>query len=252
MREHHYFEPTKCGRQNAVAVGRTTELTTYLATIKNFKPLTIDEEVELANRIQENGDKEAKDKLVNANLGFVVSVAKQYDYCKGTLTLLDLINEGNIGLIEAAETFDPTYGFKFISYAVSYIKAHITYALTHNSRLVTNRHKDSPNGHTSLDAPLTDDTDTSLGDVLCTSTDAESFVAESLTTDLLRVLNSVLKSREVTIICVMYGIGRPALAKWEIAEKLGVSDERVRQMVQMAIGKLRSNEQAMALLAKYL
>ena len=247
----HQLEATKCGRQNAVAVERTTELARYLAMVSNFKPLSVDEEVELAGLIQK-GDKEAKDKLVNANLGFVVSVAKQYDYCKGTLSLLDLINEGNIGLIEAAETFDASYGFKFISYAVNYIKAHIIDALTHDSRIVTNRHKGAPNSHTSLDAPMADDNDTTLGDIICTSVDKESFAGESLATDLIRVLNNVLKSREVTIICTMYGIGRPALAKWEIAEKLGVSDERVRQMAQLAIVKLRNNEQAMILLSKYL
>jgi RNA polymerase primary sigma factor len=247
----HQLESTKCGRQNIVAVERTTELARYLAVVNNFKPLSIDEEVELASLIKK-GDKAAKDKLVNANLGFVVSVAKQYDYCKGTLTLLDLINEGNIGLIEAAETFDATYGFKFISYAVNYIKAHILDALTHNSRLVADYHKGAPNSHSSLDAPMADDNDTTLGDIICTSTDAESFVGESLTTDILRALNSVLKAKEVTIICVMYGIGTPSLSKWQIAEKLGVTDERVRQMAQMAIGKLRNNEQAMTLLSKYL
>jgi RNA polymerase sigma factor (sigma-70 family) len=157
-----------------------------------------------------------------------------------------------MGLIEAAETFDATYGFKFISYAVNYVKAHILDALTRDSRIVTNRHKGAPNSHASLDAPTADDNDTTLGDILCTSTDAESFASESLTTDILRVLNSVLKAKEVTIICVMYGIGTPALSKWEIGEKLGVSDERVRQLAQMAIGKLRSNEQAMTLLSKYL
>lgn len=247
----HQLQATRCGRNNAVAVERTTELARHLAMVKNFKPLSIDEEVELASLIKK-GDKAAKDKLINANLGFVVSVAKQYDYCKGTLTLLDLISEGNIGLIEAAETYDATYGFKFISYAVNYIKARITDALSHDSRLVSDYHKGAPNSHSSLDAPITDDSDTTLGDIICTSTDAESFVSESLTTDLLRALNSVLKSREVTIICVMYGIDRPALPKWEIADKLGMSDERVRQIAQMAIGKLRNNKQAMTLLSKYL
>jgi len=247
----HQLQATKCGRQNVVAVERTTELARYLAVVNNFKPLSAEEEVELASLIKK-GDKAAKDKLVNANLGFVVSVAKQYDYCKGTLSLLDLINEGNMGLIEAADTFDATYGFKFISYAVNYVKAHILDALTRNSRLVANYHKGAPNNHASLDAPMADDNDTTLGDILCTSTDAESFASESLTTDILRVLNSVLKAKEVTIICVIYGIGTPALSKWEIAEKLGVSDERVRQMAQMAIGKLRANEQAMTLLSKYL
>lgn len=247
----HQLESTRCGKNNAIVVERTTELARYLAMVSNFKPLSAEEEVELASLIKK-GDKAAKDKLVNANLGFVVSVAKQYDYCKGTLTLLDLINEGNMGLIEAAETFDATYGFKFISYAVNYVKAHILDALTRDSRIVTNRHKGAPNSHASLDAPTADDNDTTLGDILCTSTDAESFASESLTTDILRVLNSVLKAKEVTIICVMYGIGTPALSKWEIGEKLGVSDERVRQLAQMAIWKLRSNEQAMTLLSKYL
>ena len=247
----HQLESTRCGKNNAVVVERTTELARYLAMVSNFKPLSADEEVELASLIKK-GDKAAKDKLVNANLGFVVSVAKQYDYCKGTLSLLDLINEGNMGLIEAAETFDATYGFKFISYAVNYIKAYILDALTRDSRIVTNRHKGAPNSHASLDAPTADDNDTTLGDIICTSTDAESFASESLTTDILRVLNSVLKAKEVTIICVMYGIGTPALSKWEIGEKLGVSDERVRQLAQTAIGKLRSNEQAMTLLSKYL
>ena len=247
----HQLESTRCGKNNAVVVERTTELARYLAMVSNFKPLSAEEEVEVAALIKK-GDKAAKDKLVNANLGFVVSVAKQYDYCKGTLSLLDLINEGNMGLIEAAETFDATYGFKFISYAVNYVKAHILDALTRDSRIVTNRHKGAPNSHSSLDAPMTDDNDTTLGDILCTSTDAESFASESLTTDILRVLNSVLKAKEVTIICVMYGIGTPALSKWEIAEKLGVSDERVRQMAQLAICKLRHNERVMTLLSKYL
>ena len=247
----HYLESTRCDKNNAVVVERTTELARYLAMVSNFKPLSAEEEVEVASLIKK-GDNAAKDKLVNANLGFVVSVAKQYDYCKGTLSLLDLINEGNMGLIEAAETFDATYGFKFISYAVNYIKAHILDALTQSSRIVTNRHKGAPNSHASLDAPTADDNDTTLGDILCTSTDAESFASESLTTDILCVLNSVLKAKEVTIICVMYGIGTPALSKWEIGEKLGVSDERVRQLAQMAIVKLRSNEQAMTLLSKYL
>ena len=247
----HQLEETKCGRQSSVVVERTTELSRYFAMVSNFKPLTADEEVELAGLIKK-GDKAAKDKLVNANLGFVVSVAKQYDYCKGSLSLLDLINEGNMGLIEAAETFDATYGFKFISYAVNYVKAHILDALTRDSRIVTNRHKGAPNRHASLDAPMTDDSDTTLGDILCTSTDAESFANESLTTDLLRILNSLLKDREVTIICAMYGIGTPALPKWEIAEKLGMGNEGVRLIVQRAFFKIRNNEQAMTLLSKYL
>ena len=245
----HQFESINVGKGNIVAVERTSEFAAYLAMINNFQPLTEEEEVELAEKIQQ-GDKAAKDKLVNANLRFVVSVAKQYAYCGGCLTLMDIINEGNIGLIKAAETFDPTLGFKFTSYAVGIIRGCITNALTNNSRMVHDYHRTTANSHTSLDAPMSDDNDTPLLDTLCQSTDKES--TESLETDILRVLNSLLKEREITIVCRFYGIGTRAMAEWEIGENFGLTRERVRQMRQIALSKLRESENAIRLLSKYL
>ena len=255
----HILDGIKVGKQNPVSVERTSEFAKYLATIKNFKPLTMDEEVMLGEKIQNsprdfNGkptDRESVDTLVNANLSFVVSVAKQYEYCGGCLTILDLISEGNMGLVEAAETFDPTRGFKFISYAVNYIRMRILDALTNKSRIVADYHKGISNRHSSLDAPTNDDNDTTLGDILCTSTDAESFRNESLATDLMRVLNNVLNPQEVTIICIVFGINTPAKKRWEIAEIMDCSQERVRQIEQKALYKLRNDAQALSLLEKY-
>ena len=255
----HILDGIKVGKKNPVSVERTSEFAKYLATIKNFKPLTTDEEAMLGEKIQ-NSPKDSSDKptdresvnaLVNANLSFVVSVAKQYEYCGGCLTILDLISEGNMGLVEAAETFDPTRGFKFISYAVNYIRMRILDALTNKSRIVADYHKGISNRHSSLDAPTTDDNDTTLGDMLCTSTDADTFHNDSLATDLMRVLNNVLKPQEVTIICIVFGINTPAKKRWEIAEIMNCSQERVRQIEQKALYKLRNNQQALSLLEKY-
>ncbi len=255
----HILESIKVGKQNPVSVERTSEFAKYLATIKNFKPLTAEEEVALGEKIQSSPkdyndkptDRESVNALVNANLAFVVSVAKQYEYCGGCLTILDLISEGNMGLVEAAETFDPTYGFKFISYAVNYIRMHILDALTNKSRIVADYHKGVTNRHTSLDAPTSEDNDTTYGDVLCTSTDADTFHNDSLANDIMRVLNSILKPQEVTIICIVFGINTPAKKRWEIAEQIGCSQERVRQIEQKALYKLRNNQQALTLLGKY-
>ena len=255
----HILDGIKVGKKNPVSVERTSEFAKYLATIKNFKPLTTDEEVMLGEKIQ-NSPKDSSDKptdresvnaLVNANLSFVVSVAKQYEYCGGCLTILDLISEGNMGLVEAAETFDPTRGFKFISYAVNYIRMRILDALTNKSRIVADYHKGISNRHSSLDAPTSDDNDATLGDMLCTSTDADTFHNDSLATDLMRVLNNVLKPQEVTIICIVFGINTPAKKRWEIAEIMNCSQERVRQIEQKALYKLRNNQQALSLLEKY-
>jgi RNA polymerase primary sigma factor len=255
----HILDGIKVGKKNPVSVERTSEFAKYLATIKNFKPLTTDEEVMLGEKIQ-NSPKDSSDKptdresinaLVNANLSFVVSVAKQYEYCGGCLTILDLISEGNMGLVEAAETFDPTRGFKFISYAVNYIRMRILDALTNKSRIVADYHKGISNRHSSLDAPTSDDNDATLGDMLCTSTDADTFHNDSLATDLMRVLNNVLKPQEVTIICIVFGINTPAKKRWEIAEIMNCSQERVRQIEQKALYKLRNNQQALTLLEKY-
>ena len=254
----HQLKAMQVGANSAV-VKRSDELNAYLAMIKNFKPLTSDEEVMYGERIQRspkdsNGkptDRRSIDALVNANLGFVVSVAKKYEYCGGCLSLMDLINEGNIGLIDAAETFDPTMGFKFISYAVNYIRMRILDALTKKSRLVANYNTGAPNSHTSLDAPVADDNDTILADVLCTSTDAESFASESLVSDIMRILNNLLNPTEVTIICILYGINTRKQEKWELADALGKTRERIRQVEQNALDKLRNSQQALTLLSKY-
>jgi len=253
------FKSINVGKKNPTTTIRTNELDKYLTSISSYESLTIEREVELGEKIQNspkdcNGrptDRESVDALVNGNLRFVVSVAKQYEYCAGCLSILDLINEGNMGLLQAAETFDPTRGFKFISYAIGYIRMFILDALTNKSRIVTDYHKGVSNRHTSLDAPTSEDNDTTYGDVLCTSTDAESFRNESLTTDLMRVLNNVLKPQEVTIICIVFGINTPAKKRWEIAEQIGCSQERVRQIEQKALYKLRNDAQALSLLEKY-
>ena len=246
----HQLDSMIFGKNNIVSVERTSDLAAYYAMIANFQPLTIEEEVELG-WLAKAGDEEAKTKLINANLRAVVSIAKQYAYCAGCLTITDLINEGNIGLINAANTYDPSIGTKFMSYAVGHIRQYILAALTNKSRIVSDYHKGASNRHSSLDAPTSDDDSTTLGDILCTSTDSESFANESLANDIMRVLNNLLKPNEMTIICVLYGIGAPAQRRWEIAEKLGKTEERIRQTEQSALNKIRSNQQALLLLAKY-
>ena len=246
----HQLDSMIFGKNNIVSVERTSDLAAYYAMIANFQPLTIEEEVELG-WLAKAGDEEAKTKLINANLRAVVSIAKQYAYCAGCLTITDLINEGNIGLINAVNTYDPSIGTKFMSYAVGHIRQYILAALTNKSRIVSDYHKGASNRHSSLDAPTSDDDSTTLGDILCTSTDSESFANESLANDIMRVLNNLLKPNEMTIICVLYGIGTPAQRRWEIAEKLGKTEERIRQTEQSALNKIRSNQQALLLLAKY-
>ena len=256
----HQLKSIQVGGNNSSVVKRTDELNAYLAMISNFKPLSSDDEVMYGERIQRSPkdrdgkptDRRSVDALVNANLGFVVSVAKRYAYCGGCLSLMDLINEGNIGLIDAAETFDPTMGFKFISYAVNYVRMRILDALARKSRLVVAlHHPEMPTSHESLDAPINDDGDTTRGDILCTSTDTESFASESLITDLMRILNNLLNPTEVTIICVLYGINTQQQGKEDLANTLGESRERIRQLEKNALDKLRNSQQALALLSKY-
>lgn len=236
-------------RIEKTSVERTPELAAYLAMIANFPALTIEQEIELAIAAQ-NGNKAAKDMLVNCNLRFVVSVAKQYNYCRGTLTILDLINEGNIGLVDAVDSFDVTKGFKFISYAVDHIRKHIILALKNSSRIVRDYHPESPNTHTSLDAPAYDDSDTTNADIYCQHTDSES--DESLLVDILRIMHTMLKEREITIVCQILGIQTMPLSRFVIAENLGLTDERVRQIFDGAINKIKQNENAVALLVKYM
>ena len=241
------------GKGTSIITDRSSELAAYYAAINVFQPLTPDEEVELAYKIKA-GDKAAKDKLVNANLRGVVSIVRShYANFGGCLSIMDLISAGNIGLMDAADKFDPTIGTKFLSFAVNHIRTAIVQEIKHSSRIVRDYHKDAPNSHTSLDAPANNEDDsTSLGDIMCTTTDAEHCASESLLTDILRVLNSLLDEREVNIVCVLYGIGTQAKALWEIAEELHKTEERIRQISVIAINKLKANKKAIALLEKYI
>ena len=254
----------------------------YLQEIGREELVTPEEEVELAQRIR-NGDQKALEKLTRANLRFVVSVAKQYQ--NQGLSLPDLINEGNLGLIKAAEKFDETRGFKFISYAVWWIRQSILQALAEQSRIVRlplnqvgsynkiNReiskfeqlnerrpsleeiaeHIDLPtekideamsisSHHVSVDAPFAEGEDNSLLDVMVNedipTTDKE-LVMESLKAEIRNALN-ILSDRERKVIEDSYGIGGPELTLEEIGTKYGLSRERVRQIKEKAIRKLRT------------
>lgn len=256
----------------------------YLQEIGREELLTVEEEVELAQKIHK-GDKRALERLVRANLRFVVSVAKQYQ--NQGLSLPDLINEGNLGLIRAAEKFDETRGFKFISYAVWWIRQSILQALAEQSRIVRlplnqsgslnkiNKMQQkfeqeyerrpsieeiaegidlpeekvedamkSNTRHISVDAPFsTDDESNTLLDVLeDTSTpDADNeLVTESLRAEITKAL-SILKERERQIVEASYGIGAGGeMTLEEIGAKYGLSRERVRQIKEKAIRRLRT------------
>ena len=255
----------------------------YLQEIGREELLSTDEEVELAQRIRK-GDRRALDKLTKANLRFVVSVAKQYQ--NQGLSLPDLINEGNLGLIKAAEKFDETRGFKFISYAVWWIRQSILQAIAEQSRIVRlplnqvgsvnkinrilskfeqenerrpsvdeiSEQIDLPEDkvgeamlantrHVSVDAPFVDGEDNSLLDVLVND-DApmadRQLVAESLRSEISNVLKT-LNERERCVIRAFYGIGEPEMTLEEIGNKYGLTRERVRQIKEKAIRRLRSN-----------
>ena len=255
----------------------------YLSEIGKEDLLSSEKEVELAQRIR-HGDKEALEQLTKANLRFVVSVAKQYQ--NQGLALSDLINEGNLGLIKAAEKFDETRGFKFISYAVWWIRQSILQAIAEQSRIVrlplnqvgsmnkisqlSNKFEqenerrpsadeiseqiDMPQDkidevlqiggrHVSMDAPFVDGEDNSLLDVLVNDdapmADIE-LVRESLRQEIANALQA-LNERERNIITACYGIGQPELTLEEIGNKFGLTRERVRQIKEKAIRRLRNN-----------
>ena len=255
----------------------------YLSEIGKEELLSADEEVELAQRIRK-GDKKALERLTKSNLRFVVSVAKQYQ--NQGLSLPDLINEGNVGLIKAAEKYDETRGFKFISYAVWWIRQSILQAIAEQSRIVRlplnqlgsmskinrmlskfeqeNERRPSADEisevidipedkvdeainvsgrQVSMDAPFVDGEDNSLLDVLVNS-DApmadHKLVAESLQSEIKDAL-MVLTLRERNIITAFYGIGQPEMTLEEIGTKFGLTRERVRQIKEKAIRRLRAN-----------
>ena len=274
--------------------GRDSDsLDKYLQEIGREGLLTVDEEVELAQRIKK-GDRHALDKLVRANLRFVVSVAKQYQ--NQGLTLPDLINEGNVGLIKAAEKFDETRGFKFISYAVWWIRQTIMQALAEQSRIVRlplnqvsainkitkaiikfeQEHERKPNAdelaellnelpekindsllangrQVSVDAPFVEDEENSLLDVMVNPDSPmadKTLVNESLTTEIDRAL-SMLSKREKDIVEMSYGINHQEMSLEEIGIRFGLTRERVRQIREKAIRKLRTGSRN-SLLRSYL
>jgi RNA polymerase primary sigma factor len=262
----------------------------YLQEIGKVDLLTPDEEVELAKRIRE-GDQMALEKLTKANLRFVVSVAKQYQ--NQGLSLGDLINEGNLGLIKAAQRFDETRGFKFISYAVWWIRQSILQALAEQSRIVRlplNRvgslnkisktfseleqkfeREPSPDElaevlevnvseivdtmkisgrHVSMDAPFVQGEENSLLDVLENDTEEtpdSGLMTDSLRREVQRAL-STLTQREADVITLYFGLnGEHSMTLEEIGEKFNLTRERVRQIKEKAIRRLRHTSRSKAL-----
>ena len=264
----------------------------YLADISRIPMISAEREVELAQQMRKGGraGKKAKEELVTANLRFVVSVAKQYQ--PKNFPLVDLINEGNIGLIKAAEKFDETRGFKFTSYAVDWIRQGILQFLNGQSNTIRvpqnqsgvnskikkatseflHEHQRNPsveelsemlgldlciiekalraNTHmASIDEPLLDsegDTRT-VGDTLASAADyaADRHVDhESMSHDLVLVLNSVLNMREKTIIQQSFGIGCQERELEDIGADMGLTRERVRQIKKLAIEKIRESAES--------
>jgi RNA polymerase primary sigma factor len=283
--------------QKSITNRSSEALDKYLVEIGRVPMISVDEEIELAQTIRKGGKEgeRAKEKLVKANLRFVVSVAKQYQH-QG-LGLTDLIDEGNIGLVKAAEKFDETRGFKFISYAVWWIRQSILQAIAEQSRIVRlplnqvgalskinseiskfeqkNQRRPSvqelssltnideakldqtikaDNHHISIDAPFQEDDDNSMADVLASGEDSRADKQvdyESMAKELNTVLSNVLKDREITIVKECFGIGCHEKGLEEIGDQLGLTRERVRQIREKSIVKLRESGYA-KLLIKYL
>ena len=283
--------------QKSITNRNSEALDKYLVEIGRAPMVSIDEEIELAQIIKKGGRaaERAKNKLVEANLRFVVSVAKQYQH-QG-LTLTDLIDEGNIGLIKAAERFDETRGFKFISYAVWWIRQSILQAIAEQSRIVrlplnqvgslnkvnqeSNRFEQenqrrpsveelaqrtgideekisqsmaASGHHVSIDAPFGEDDDNSMVDVMASGEDSRTDKRvdhESRAMELRQVLDKVLKDREKQIVCACFGIGETEKGLEEIGDKMGLTRERVRQIREKSITKLRDSGNV-KILMKYL
>lgn len=267
----------------------------YLKEVNRYPMATVDEEVTLAQRIRQGGKEadKARQRLIEANLRFVISVANQYH--QPNMDLSDLISEGNIGLIKAAELFDDTRGFKFISYAVWWIRQSISSAICENGRairlplnqqallskyfilmnktiqkeqrepttaefaefadiseykasmLIEQNHKTL-----SMDAPLSEDTETSVGDHVPSRyrTD-DSLDKESLHQDIAAILNHILTAKEREIILRSFGIGCKEEGLEEIGFSLGLSRERVRQIREKALCKIRRSNK-IGILAQYI
>jgi RNA polymerase primary sigma factor len=271
----------------------SASLDKYLQEIGREDLITVEEEIVLAQLIRQ-GDHAALEKLTRANLRFVVSVAKQYQ--NQGLSLPDLINEGNLGLIKAAEKFDETRGFKFISYAVWWIRQSILQALAEQSRIVRlplnqvgslnkitkalskfeQEHERRPSPeelakamdmpvdkitdtlkvsgrHISVDAPFVEGEDNSLLDVLINE-DApvadRTLMNESLSREINRAL-STLNERERDIVKMFFGISRNEMTLEEIGDEFGLTRERVRQIKEKAIRRLKQSNKN-TLLKSYL
>jgi RNA polymerase primary sigma factor len=254
----------------------------YLHEISKEDLLSTEEEVELARKIKRN-DGEAFEKIIRANLRFVVSVAKQYQ--NQGLSLPDLINEGNLGLIKAARRFDETRGFKFISYAVWWIRQSILQALAEQARIIRlplnkigsinkinkalteleQKHEREPslqevsrilelapedikealrhaNKPVSMDAPLNDEEEDSMYDIMESQENPppdENLINESLNREIERALSS-LSEREANIVRLYYGLGnKHPFTLEEIGEKINLTRERVRQIKEKAIKRLK-------------
>ncbi len=266
-------------------------LVIYLNDISKEQNITPEDEKELARRIRQ-GDKQALEKLVRANLRFVVSVAKKYQ--DQGMALADLISEGNLGLVKAAEAFDETMNVKFISYAVWWIRQSIMQALTDYSRQIRLPHNQdtllrkvrrtfnrieqregrsatieevadelemdedklkellqASRRNASLDEPLTDEDGGTLVDII---PDSNSYYAdlslekESLHIELEDLMVSALKPRDIYVLKHIYGIGCTPCSNEEISHDLGLTRERVRQIGERAIQKLRKNKQVKQLI----
>lgn len=257
----------------------------YLRDVNRYPMATMEEEVKLAQAIRKGGKEgeRAKRRLVEANLRFVITVANQYH--QHHMELADLISEGNIGLIKAAERFDDTRGFKFLSYAVWWIRQAILQAISEQGRIIrmplnlqglqqmynlllnetmqTEQRKPTAeeladfagidvkkaeailNGAitmTSMDAPVSEDSDTTIGDNLSSGSSCDWQVErESMQSDLHKVLGLLLTNRECTIICRTYGLGVQEESLDVVGMDMGLSRERVRQIREKAILKIRKS-----------
>lgn len=267
----------------------------YLKEVNRYPMATVDEEVTLAQRIRQGGKEsdKARQRLVEANLRFVISVANQYH--QHNMDLSDLISEGNIGLIKAAELFDETRGFKFISYAVWWIRQSISSAICENGRAIRlplnqqallNKYfilmnktiqKEQREPTTaefaefadisenkagilieqtartlSMDDPLSEDTDTSIGDLVSSGSKTdEPLDKESLHQNMTAILNHILSVKEREIILRSFGIGCKEEGVEEIGVSLGLSRERVRQIREKALRTIRRSNK-IGILAQYI
>lgn len=273
----------------------TLSVNSYLREVNRYPMITMDEEVRLSRLVRKGGreGEKARKKLIEANLRFVVSVANQYR--QKNMDLSDLISEGNIGLIKAAERFDDTKGFKFITFAVWWIRQSIIQAITDRGRMIriplnqqalmqqykmllnetmqTEQRKptveefaefanislekaqsvvDSSMNFVSGDTPVGEDGDATLIDLFSSDNRTDSAMEEeSLHTDLVSVINDVLTPREQEIVKRSFGIGAREQSLEDIGDDMGLSRERVRQIRERAVSKMKHSDNS-HLLFRYL